>query len=177
MADINVRLFSKYSYIAIFVLTVFSALIPIQSVLAQAGEDQQQRSFVMCVNEETEEQEQFSVDEGGCPDGWRERTEEEEGVQNGATADPTAGSLGTAESLGIPRVSLSDTEGILNAVFLIVGSLSLVFIVIGAARFVLAGGNPDAIAAAKNTVLYAVIGLAVAILASVVVNFIISSTA
>lgn len=86
------------------------------------------------------------------------------------------GDLGSGDELGLPDVSLQSTEGILNILFLLAGSLAVIFIVVGGARFVIAAGNPDQIKQAKNTIVYAVVGLVVAILASVIVNFVISST-
>lgn len=86
------------------------------------------------------------------------------------------GQLGSGEDLGLPDVLLRNTEGILGLLFMLVGVLATIFIVIGGARFVFAAGNPDQIKQAKNTIIYAVVGLVVAILASVIVNFVISST-
>ncbi len=87
-----------------------------------------------------------------------------------------SGPLGSGEDLGLPDVLLRNTEGILGLLFMLVGVLATIFIVIGGARFVFAAGNPDQIKQAKNTIIYAVVGLVVAILASVIVNFVISST-
>ena len=50
-------------------------------------------------------------------------------------------------------------------------------IVIGGMRYVLSGGDSNQITAAKNTILYAIIGIVVAILAYAAVNFVIGSFA
>jgi multisubunit Na+/H+ antiporter MnhB subunit len=64
---------------------------------------------------------------------------------------------------------------ILNIVFGIVGSLSLLFIVIGGFRYVISGGDPQNTARAKNTIIYAVVGLAVTLLAAAIVNFVVGN--
>jgi uncharacterized membrane protein YidH (DUF202 family) len=67
----------------------------------------------------------------------------------------------------------STLQSILNWVFLIVGGLALIFIVIGAFRYIVSGGEPQETSAAKNTIMYAAIGLLVTIGASIIVNFVI----
>jgi hypothetical protein len=48
-------------------------------------------------------------------------------------------------------------------------------IVLGGFRYVISAGDQNAVTAAKNTILYAVIGLVVAFLGSAAVNFIVSN--
>ena len=66
----------------------------------------------------------------------------------------------------------SQISSILGVVFGIVGGLSLLFIIIGGFRYVISAGDPQSIAQAKNTILYAVIGMAVAIGAEAIVSFV-----
>ncbi|MCA9339488.1 MAG: hypothetical protein KDA17_01090, partial [Candidatus Saccharibacteria bacterium] len=49
------------------------------------------------------------------------------------------------------------------------GAISVLMIVIGGLRFVLSQGDASAVSSAKNTVLYAVIGLVVALMAGGIV--------
>lgn len=51
------------------------------------------------------------------------------------------------------------------------GALAVIFILVGAARYALSGGNPQATADAKKTITNAIIGLVLAILALVIVKF------
>jgi hypothetical protein len=53
------------------------------------------------------------------------------------------------------------------------GLLAGVFIVVGAFRLITSGGNKDTIKSARNTVVYAAIGLAVIILSNLIINFVI----
>ncbi len=64
---------------------------------------------------------------------------------------------------------------IVNFMLFAVGALSVVMIMFGGLRYVLSGGNSSAVAAAKNTILYAIIGLVVAFFAYAIVQFITSA--
>lgn len=61
---------------------------------------------------------------------------------------------------------------IVNVLLFVVGFISIVMIIVGAVRFVTSGGNEDAAKSARATILYAVVGLAVALLALAIVNFV-----
>ena len=50
-----------------------------------------------------------------------------------------------------------------------------IFLIIGGARYIGSQGDEDAAAEAKNTILYAIIGLIVIGLAAVIVNFFVSA--
>jgi hypothetical protein len=62
-----------------------------------------------------------------------------------------------------------------NVMLFIVGAISVIMIVIGGLRYVLSGGNSTNVTAAKNTILYAIVGLIVAMLAYAMINFVIMS--
>lgn len=64
---------------------------------------------------------------------------------------------------------------IVNAFIYVIGAVAVLMIVIGGFRYVVSGGDQGSITSAKNTILYAVIGLVVAILAYTIVNFVVSS--
>lgn len=64
---------------------------------------------------------------------------------------------------------------ITNVLLFIIGAIAVIMIVIGGMRYVLSGGDSNQITAAKNTILYAIVGIIVAILAYAVVNFVLSS--
>ena len=53
-----------------------------------------------------------------------------------------------------------------------VGAISIIMIVIGVIMFALSSGDAQKAAKARNTVLYAVVGLAVSLFASAIVNFV-----
>jgi hypothetical protein len=62
-----------------------------------------------------------------------------------------------------------------SVLIFLVGSLSVIMIIIGGLRYVLSNGDAKAAAAAKDTILYAVIGVVVAIIAYAIVAFVTSS--
>ncbi|MCL2173854.1 pilin [Candidatus Saccharibacteria bacterium] len=61
----------------------------------------------------------------------------------------------------------------INLMLFIVGILAIVFLIFGGIRYVISGGDKTKVDAAKNTILYAIVGLVVAILGYAVVNWVI----
>ena len=64
---------------------------------------------------------------------------------------------------------------ITNVLLFLIGAISVIMLIIGGIRYVVSGGDSTAVQNAKNTILYAIVGVVVAILAYAVVNFVISS--
>ncbi len=62
-----------------------------------------------------------------------------------------------------------------NVMLFLVGAVSVIMVVIGGLRYVISGGNTSNVGAAKNTILYAIVGLVISILAYAVINFVIGS--
>jgi hypothetical protein len=68
-------------------------------------------------------------------------------------------------------------EKITNVLLYLIGAISVIMIIVGGLRYVLSGGNSANITAAKNTILYAIVGVIVAILAYAAIAFVIGSFA
>lgn len=66
---------------------------------------------------------------------------------------------------------------ITDVMLFIVGAISVIMLIIGGIRYVVSGGDQGAVQSAKNTILYAIVGVIVTILAYAVVNFVISQFA
>lgn len=64
---------------------------------------------------------------------------------------------------------------IINVVLGVVGFVAVVMIIMGGISFITSQGDAAKVARARNTILYGVIGLIVAILAFAIVNFVLSS--
>lgn len=79
-----------------------------------------------------------------------------------------------ANSLGLPKVSANDATwgNIVGGIFMFTGAWALLFIVIGALRYAASAGDQGLITKAKDTILYAVIGLVVSVLAFTGVQFV-----
>lgn len=65
---------------------------------------------------------------------------------------------------------------VINVFSLIVGVVSVIMIIIGGLKYITSGGDSGNITGAKNTILYAIIGLVVVALAQVVVRFVLEKT-
>ena len=79
---------------------------------------------------------------------------------------------------GCPTDLFGDTgvfKQVTNTILYIVGIVAVVMLIIGGIKYVISGGDSKKVTDAKNTVLYAIIGLVVAFLAFAIVNFVISA--
>lgn len=56
-----------------------------------------------------------------------------------------------------------------------IGIIAVIMIIIGGIRYVTSNGDSSQVTSAKNTILYAVVGLIVALLAYAIVNFVIGA--
>lgn len=66
---------------------------------------------------------------------------------------------------------------ITDVMLFITGAVSVIMLIIGGIRYVVSNGDAGAVTSAKNTILYAIIGIIVTILAYAVVNFVIAQFA
>ena len=62
-----------------------------------------------------------------------------------------------------------------NILLYIIGAVSVIMLIIGGIRYVVSGGDQSAVTSAKNTILYAIVGIVVAILAFAAVNFVVTN--
>ena len=62
-----------------------------------------------------------------------------------------------------------------NTILYIVGIIAVIMLIIGGIRYVISGGDSKKVTDAKNTILYAIIGLVIAFLAFAIVNFVVSA--
>lgn len=89
----------------------------------------------------------------------------QEQIQKGVTAVDPGGS-GDLEDL---------ITTVINVLLFLIGVLSVIMIIYGGFRFVTSGGSAESVKSAKNTILYSIVGLVVAILAFAIVNFVLTS--
>ncbi len=64
-----------------------------------------------------------------------------------------------------------------NLLSLVVGGASVIMIILGGFKFITSGGNADKTKAATKTITYALVGLAVVVLAQFLVRFVFSKSA
>ena len=83
---------------------------------------------------------------------------------------------GTAVCAGSEKKAEDVVKNIISILFWIIGILAVIVIIYAGITFITAAGNPSKVAQAKTMIIYAVIGLAVAILAYAIVNFIVGAS-
>lgn len=89
-------------------------------------------------------------------------------LQSGASS---AQGQGTAGEITDPS---STVTNVVNIILWFVGILSVIMIIFGGIKYATSAGDSGKVTSAKNTIMYAVIGLIVAIFAYAIVNFVIS---
>lgn len=72
--------------------------------------------------------------------------------------------------------NLMDTVNtIINVIIGVIGFVAVVVIIIGGVQYTTSAGDPGKVKKAKDTILYGIVGLVVALLAFAIVNFVLSS--
>lgn len=66
-------------------------------------------------------------------------------------------------------------ETITNVLLFLIGAVSVIMLIIGGIRYTISNGDQGAVTSAKNTIMYAIIGLVVALLAYAIVQFVTGS--
>jgi hypothetical protein len=101
-------------------------------------------------------------------------------------AGADAGSSGCEAKKGVNQIggtgagnTAADFTGlitnIINILLFVIGAVAVIMIIIGGLRYVTSGGDTASTKAARDTILYAVIGLVIAIMAYAIVNFVLAS--
>jgi len=91
---------------------------------------------------------------------------------------PIQSGVEAARAIDVPTTLLGDggvVTTVVNGLLFVVGFLSVIMLIWGGLRYIISGGNSGAVTAAKNTILYAIVGLVIAIFAYAIVNFVIGS--
>lgn len=81
--------------------------------------------------------------------------------------DKAGGGKATADDL--PAM----IQNIINVLLFLIGTISVVMIIVGGIRYVTSNGDQAQVKAAKDTIMYAVVGVVVALLAFAIVNFVV----
>jgi hypothetical protein len=104
-------------------------------------------------------------------------TDIQNGLCSGANLQFTANpSSCQQDRSAIARVN-SIIRRIVNLLSVLVGVVAVIMIIIGGLRYVTSGGSDASVSGAKNTILYAVIGLVIVAMAQVLVHFVLSNLA
>ena len=66
-------------------------------------------------------------------------------------------------------------QDITNVLLFVVGAISVIMIIYGGIQYVTSSGDSSKVQNAKNTILYSIVGIVVAILAYAITNFVVSA--
>ncbi len=105
----------------------------------------------------------------GCPCG--------EFLDDGTTPNPNYGNASICSEITDPKAedSLNQTlRNIINTLIFAAGIIAVIMIVVSGIRFVSSRGNPDSTNKARQTLIYSIVGLIVAVAAFAIVNFVLN---
>ena len=92
-----------------------------------------------------------------------------------ATDMTLSGGVSSSQGDDVPQDLANDVfKNIVNILLFIIGAVSVIMLIYGGIRYTTSGGNANNVTAAKNTIIYSIIGLVVAILAFAVVQFVVN---
>ncbi len=82
----------------------------------------------------------------------------------------------TPDQLNIPTTELNGghIHTVLQIVFALASAVALIIIVLSGLQFILSSGDPQKTSKARNTIIYALIGLVVCILSFSIVTFVVN---
>jgi hypothetical protein len=101
----------------------------------------------------------------------------DKGLMDGANSAQGKDQQGDAASLFGDGGQGGIFKTVTNVLLFLIGAISVIMLIVGGIRYVVSGGDSTAVQNAKNTILYAIVGVVVAILAYAVVNFVVGSFA
>lgn len=105
----------------------------------------------------------------------------------GVTADPIGQSLCSGVNAATTTSGIGDNDckaddgnttinniikQVVNIFSLVVGIVAVIMIIVGGLKYITSGGDSSSVSSAKNTILYAIIGLVIVALAQFIVRFV-----
>ena len=86
-----------------------------------------------------------------------------------------AAALVNSNEVNIPKTDVTNAtvENVLQIVFGTMGAIALIIIILAGIKFITSQGNPEALTKARNTIIYAAVGLAISIGALAIVTFVV----
>lgn len=94
------------------------------------------------------------------------------GANGAATNNPTSD---CTQGTGVDNNSVSKVANqVVNVFSLVVGAIAVIMIIVGGFRYITSGGSSDKIGSAKNTLIYAIVGLIIVALAQIIVHFVLN---
>jgi uncharacterized membrane protein len=94
---------------------------------------------------------------------------------NAAFSNTTAPDC-SLQTTGAPQSLAGIAKTVVNIMSLIVGIVAVIMIIYGGLRYITSGGDSNSVGGAKNTLIYAIIGLVIVALAQLIVHFVLNAT-
>ena len=91
------------------------------------------------------------------------------GAATGANEDCTDSGAGAGSSLQ------NLAKKLVNIFSIIVGIVAVIFVIYGGFRYITSGGDSGSVGNAKNTLIYALVGLVIVALAQLIVHYVLST--
>ena len=91
-------------------------------------------------------------------------------IAGAINSEITSGMNATSAGTSTPTDANVVIKNVTNTMFFIIGAVSVIMLIYGGIRYTTSGGNANSVTAAKNTVIYSIVGLVISILAYVIVN-------
>lgn len=96
-------------------------------------------------------------------------------IAGAINSEITSGMNATSAGTSTPTDANVVIKNVTNIMFFIIGALSVIMLIYGGIRYTTSGGNTNSVTAAKNTVIYSIVGLVISILAYAIVNFVVTN--
>ena len=94
-------------------------------------------------------------------------------IAGAVNSEITSGMNATSAGTSTPTDANVVIKNVTNIMFFIICAVSVIMLIYGGIRYTTSGGNANNVTAAKNTIMYSIVGLIIAILAFAVVNFVV----
>jgi cytochrome bd-type quinol oxidase subunit 2 len=94
-------------------------------------------------------------------------------IQCGACG--AAGSESSCNPAAAPGTVDDTIKTVINLLSIAVGVVAVIMIIIGGLRYITSAGSPEQAKGARNTILYAIIGLVIVAMAQVIVRFVLKN--
>jgi len=99
-------------------------------------------------------------------------------VPTGTASAQVQAGIDAANTNNTPQSLFADGgifQLVVNVLLFIIGAISVIMLIFGGIRYTISAGDSSAVTAAKNTILYAIIGLIIAFLAFALVNWVLAA--
>ena len=96
-------------------------------------------------------------------------------IAGAINSEIASGMKATSAGTSTPTDANVVIKNVTNIMFFIIGAVSVIMLIYGGIRYTTSGGNANSVTAAKNTVIYSIVGLVISILAYAIVNFVVTN--